>query len=59
MISIGTMKGSSGEASFFGMAFIIIVSLFTITYFVSFHGDLAEGILVSIFIEEKLSDDSE
>ena len=55
VISIGTMKGSSGEASLMGMIFIMIVSLFTVSYFISFHGDLAEGLLISIFIEEKLA----
>lgn len=34
----------------------MIVSLFMVTYFISFHADLAEGILVSVFVEEKLLD---
>ena len=56
VISIGTMKGSSGDASIVGMVFIMIISLFTITYFICLHADIAEGLLISIFVEEKLTD---
>lgn len=32
-----------------------MVALFMVTYFISFHGDIAEGILVSVFVEEKVT----
>lgn len=35
--------------------FVSLVSLFLVTYFISIHGDLAEGILVSVFVEERLN----
>lgn len=58
VISIGTMKGT-GQISIMGVVFIIIISLFTVTYFICFHGDILEGLLISIFVEEKLTDSSE
>ena len=48
------MEGSGGS-QIMGFLLVMIISLFTVTLFVSFHGDVAEGILISIFIEEKLT----
>jgi len=31
------------------------MSLFTITFFIGLHGDMAEGLLISAFIEEGYS----
>jgi len=31
------------------------MSLFTITFFIGVHGDMAEGLLISAFIEEGYS----
>jgi hypothetical protein len=41
---------NSSQPNIVGVLFVVIVSLFSVTYFISMHGDLAEGILVSIFI---------
>jgi hypothetical protein len=46
---------SSSNPNIIGVLFVSIVSLFSVTYFISLHGDLAEGILVSAFIEERLN----
>ena len=32
-----------------------MVSLFAVTYFVSLHSDISEGLLVSVFVEEKVN----
>ena len=37
-----------------GVVVIIFISLFTVTYFVCFFGDIAEGLLLSVFLEEHL-----
>lgn len=34
------------------------MSLFTITFFIGLHGDMAEGLLISAFIEEGYSMDN-
>jgi hypothetical protein len=46
---------SNGSPNIVGVIFVAVVSLFSVTYFISLHGDLAEGILVSIFVEERLN----
>ena len=37
-----------------GVVVIIFISMFTVTYFVCFFGDIAEGLLLSVFLEEHL-----
>ena len=37
-----------------GVVVILIISMFTVTYFVCFFGDIAEGLLLSVFLEEHL-----
>lgn len=49
LISFGSNKNTNQEPGVFGVFFVAIVSLFTVTYFITLHGDLAEGVLVSIF----------
>jgi hypothetical protein len=45
-----TKINDSSSPNIIGVLFVAVVSLFSVTYFISLHGDLAEGILVSIFI---------
>ncbi len=49
LISFSSNKNTNQEPGVFGVFFVAIVSLFTVTYFITLHGDLAEGVLVSIF----------
>jgi hypothetical protein len=53
MIAFGanSKTNSSSDPNILGVLFVAVVSLFSVTYFISLHGDLAEGILVSVFIE--------
>jgi hypothetical protein len=49
-ISLLTVKAYSGQASITGIFGIALVSLFTVTFFIGLHGDLAEGLLISAFV---------
>lgn len=49
LIAFGSNKNTYESPGVFGVFFVAIVSLFTVTYFIALHGDLAEGILVSVF----------
>lgn len=40
-----------------GVAMILVISMFTVTYFICYFGDLAEGILISVFLEEHLKNE--
>ena len=51
-ISVLTVKSYSGESDILGVLYIAVVSLFTITFFLGLHADLAEGLLISTFVEE-------
>lgn len=42
-----------------GVLVILIISMFTVTYFVCFFSDIAEGILLSVFLEEHLKEEHE
>jgi len=55
LISLSANKHTESYPNIVGVFFVAIVSLFSVTYFISLHGDLAEGILVSIFVEERLN----
>ena len=54
LIAITTNKVSSDKMDIAGVVVIIFISLFTVTYFVCFFGDIAEGLLLSVFLEEHL-----
>jgi hypothetical protein len=41
---------TSGSGDIAGILYIIVISIFTITFFIGLHGDLAEGLLISAFI---------
>lgn len=51
-IAIFTMIGKSGLSSIYGMIFIIGLATFMITFFIGVHPDLAEGVLIGVFLEE-------
>jgi len=55
LISFSANKHTESSPNILGVFFVAVVSLFSVTYFISLHGDLAEGILVSIFVEERLN----
>lgn len=57
-ISLLSVKAASGQASISGIFFIALISLFTVTFFIGLHGDLAEGLLMSTFIEEAFEVDT-
>jgi hypothetical protein len=40
--------GGGGDIA--GICYIVVISIFTITFFIGLHGDLAEGLLISTFI---------
>jgi len=51
LIALGSMKNSaSGAGDIAGILYIVVISIFTITFFISLHGDMAEGLLISTFI---------
>lgn len=54
-ISFQISRQHDGSSTIYGVIFIFVVAMFTVSYFISLHGDIAEGILISIFVEEKLS----
>lgn len=58
-ISFLISKQHEGNNTIQGVVFCMLISLFMVTYFISFHADLAEGILVSVFVEEKLLGDED
>lgn len=45
---------SEGNASPYGILFITVVSFFTVTYFLAYHGDKAEGVLISAYADEEI-----
>jgi hypothetical protein len=49
LIALGSMK-TSGSGDIGGILYIVVISIFTITFFIGLHGDLAEGLLISTFI---------
>ncbi len=57
-ISLLTVKSFSGESDIWGILYIAVVSLFTITFFLGLHADLAEGLLISTFVEEAFNFDN-
>lgn len=48
-------KQHDGNNTIVGIVFCFMVSLFTVTYFISLHSDISEGLLVSVFVEEKVN----
>jgi hypothetical protein len=57
-ISLLTVKSYSGSSDIVGVVYIAVVSLFTVTFFLGLHSDLAEGMLISTFIEEAFNYDT-
>ena len=55
LIAFAANRHTINHPGVIGVFFVAMVSLFTITYFISLYGDLAEGILISVFVEERLS----
>lgn len=55
LIALAWNHHTDQEPTMFGVFFVSLVSLFSATYFISLHADLAEGLLVSTFVEEKLA----
>jgi len=55
LIAIITMK-NSGSASPYGILFVCFISFFTVTYFLAYHGDKAEGLLISAYADEALNE---
>ena len=53
-----TVKSYSGSSDIVGVIYIAVVSLFTVTFFLGLHADLAEGLLISTFIEEAFNYDA-
>ena len=49
------MKSGAGLSSVYGLLMIMAIGFFISTFFISFHGDLAEGVMVALFLEERLS----
>lgn len=49
-ISLLSVKSYSGHSEITGTLGIAVVSLFTVTFFIGLHGDLAEGLLISTFV---------
>ena len=56
LISIKSTKIIDKGMDIEGVIVIILLSYFMATYFISMHGDISEGIMISIFLEEKLTD---
>jgi len=50
-ISVLTVKSYSGQSDIDGILYVALMSIFTITFFIGLHGDMAEGLLISAFIE--------
>jgi hypothetical protein len=44
------------SASPYSILIVSILSYFIITYFLSYHGEKAEGLLISLYTEEALND---
>lgn len=51
LIALAANDHTDFSPNIVGVFFVAMVSLFSVTYFIGLHGDLAEGILVSIFVE--------
>lgn len=51
LIALLMMKGQTGASSPYGILMCLVISFFTTTYFLSYHGDKAEGLAVSIYVE--------
>lgn len=55
LIALAANQHTDYPPNVVGVFFVSLVSLFSVTYFIGLHGDLAEGILVSVFVEERLN----
>jgi hypothetical protein len=55
-IALLTMK-SAGSASPYGILFVCVISFFTVTYFLAYHGDKADGILIAAYLDESINDE--
>ena len=56
-ISVMTVKSYSGKSDIEGILYVAMMSLFTITFFVGLHGDMADGLMISAFVEEGYESD--
>jgi hypothetical protein len=56
-ISVMTVKSYSGKSDIDGILYVAMISLFTITFFVGLHGDMADGLMISAFVEEGYESD--
>lgn len=54
LIAFGGNNHTDYAPNIWGIFFVSVVSLFSVTYFVAFHGDLAEGVYISTIVEERL-----
>ena len=57
VIAIYSSKISDDKMDISGVIVVFLVSMFTVTYFVCFFGDMAEGLLISIYLEEMLKEE--
>jgi len=55
LVGIIIMKNTGTLSSIYGIIMIMGIGFFVSTFFISSHGDLAEGILVALLLEERLS----
>ena len=51
-ISVMTVKSYSGKSDIDGILYVAMISLFTITFFIGLHGDMADGLMISAYVEE-------
>lgn len=54
LIAFGYNNHTDSAPNIWGILFVSLVSLFSVTYFVALHGDLAEGVYISTIVEERL-----
>ena len=54
IIAILTIDGSGKSP--YALVCVVAISFFIVTYFLAYHGDTAEGILIAAFLDEGLSD---
>ena len=59
LIAITSNRVSGEKMDIAGVIVIFIISMFVVTYFVCFFADMAEGLLVSVFLEEMLKEERE
>lgn len=50
LLSLAANNHVDNPPTSLGVIFIAIISLFSVTYFIGLHGDLAEGIYISVIL---------